>query len=170
MCKRLIVTGFKMDVTRTRVGKRAGNEKCILNQLWQRMETTFVFGLTRLRDGHQCSYCWVQAHPSHHMTGQWIQEMRCWGKEYNFIRKLANWKDGRLEAQSNHLVRVWMPGPFTKSGRENQWGTEVKRQNRGGEVVGTKVKGRERQWGSKMKGPSVFQNISGNGQPLEGVC
>ena len=33
MCKRLIVTGFKMDVTRTRVGKRAGNEKCMLNQL-----------------------------------------------------------------------------------------------------------------------------------------
>ena len=45
-----------MDVTRTRVGKRAGNEKHILNQSWQRMETMFMFGLTRLRDCHQCSY------------------------------------------------------------------------------------------------------------------
>lgn len=44
-----------MDVTRTRVGKRAGNEKCILNQLRQRMETTSD-RLTRLRDGHQCSW------------------------------------------------------------------------------------------------------------------
>ena len=105
------------------------------------------------------------------LTTWQTRESKRWGVEARnttLFRKLANWKDGRLESQSNHLVRVWMPGSFMKSGTENQWGTEVKRQNRGGEVVGTKVKGRERQWGSKVKGPSVFQNISGNGQPLEG--
>ena len=53
---------------------------------------------------------WPSPSPLSCMTGRWIQEMRCWSKEYNFIWKDGYPKDGRLVFQSNHLVEIWMPG------------------------------------------------------------
>ena len=44
----------------------------------------------------------VQAHSAHHTIGQQIQEMSCWGKEYNFIQR-DGWQ-GRWQTQSHHLV------------------------------------------------------------------
>ena len=65
------------------------------------------------------------------------------------IGELADWEDGRLAAQNNHLIGVWIPGSF------------IDQRERSNEEL--KSKGgieRERQWGSKPKGSSVFQNIS----------
>ena len=53
---------------------------------------------------------WPSPSPLSCVTGRWIQEMRCWSKEYNFIWKDGYPKDGRLVFQSNHLVEIWMPG------------------------------------------------------------
>ena len=38
--------------------------------------------------------------------------MRCWGKEGTLIGEPADWEDGRLVSQINHLTGVWMPGCF----------------------------------------------------------
>ena len=37
---------------------------------------------------------------------------RCLGKEETLIGELADREDGRLVPQNNHLIGVWMPGPF----------------------------------------------------------
>ena len=68
----------------------------------------------------------VQAHSACCRAGQGIQEMRCWGKAETLVREPANWEDGRLVPQNNHLVGVWMPGFFYRSERKKQWGTKVK--------------------------------------------
>ena len=55
---------------------------------------------------------WVQAHSTHCKIGQWIREMRCWGREGTLIGEPADQEDGSLAPQINHLIRVWMPGCF----------------------------------------------------------
>ena len=52
---------------------------------------------------------WVQAHSAHHTKGQWIWEMRSWGKEETLFREPADREDGRLAPQNNCLIEVWMP-------------------------------------------------------------
>ena len=42
---------------------------------------------------HVCFCYRVQAHFACHTVGQWIWEMRCWGKEYNVTQK-AGWLSG----------------------------------------------------------------------------
>ena len=54
-------------------------------------------------------YHWVQAWPAHFPRGQWIPELRCWGKEESLIGDL---EDHWLAPQNNHLIGVWMPGSF----------------------------------------------------------
>ena len=49
---------------------------------------------------------WVQVLSVHCTTGQWIREMRCWGKKETLIVETADWEDGRLAPQNNHLVRA----------------------------------------------------------------
>ena len=94
------------------------------------------------------SYCyWVQACSGCHMIGQWIQETRYWGKEKTLIGEPADREDGRLVPQNNLLIRVWII--FYWSEIKKQWGTKVKRQNREGDAVG-----------SKVKGPSAFSKTS----------
>ena len=79
---------------------------------------------------------WVQAHSAHRMTDQRIWEMRCWGKEYNFIRKTGWPRWCRLMSQSNHLVGGLDARFFYRvREREMKWGTKFKRQNREGEAV-----------------------------------
>ena len=46
------------------------------------------------------------------MIDQRIQKTRCWGKEENLIGQPADWENGRLVPQNNHLIGVWMPGYF----------------------------------------------------------
>ena len=75
------------------------------------------------------------------------------------FRKPADQEDGRLMSQNNHLVRVWMPGSFIEPEREM-----MRKLSKKGRIE------RETQWGSKVKESLVLQNISRNGQPLEGVC
>ena len=48
--------------------------------------------------------------------------------------KPADQEDGRVMSQKNHLIRVWMPGPFidpeieaSRIERESQWGSKAKR-------------------------------------------
>ena len=52
----------------------------------------------------QCICYWVQAHSAHCTTGQWIWEMRGWGKEEIIIGETADREDGRLAPQNNHLI------------------------------------------------------------------
>ena len=47
---------------------------------------------------------WVQACSAHRRIGQWIWEMRCWGKGDTFIREPADLEDGRLVPQNNHCI------------------------------------------------------------------
>ena len=64
------------------------------------------------------------------------------------FRKPADWKDGRLTPQNNHLIGAWMPCPF------------IDQRERSNKEL--KSKGRteqERQWESKVKSSSVLQNI-----------
>ena len=56
---------------------------------------------------------------------QWTQETRGWGKEETLIREPADWEDGRLAPQNNHLTGVWMPGSFI----DQRWG-EVRKQSK----------------------------------------
>ena len=56
-------------------------------------------------------------------------------------------------SQSNHLVWIWMPDSFMSHREREAVRTQVKRQNTEGESV-----------------RQVLQNISGKGQPLEGIC
>ena len=93
----------------------------------------------------------VQACSAHCTTGQWIRDMRCWGKENDFIPKtswLRRWQ-AQTTPQNNHLIGVWMPGSFIHQRERNN--EELKSKGR--------IE-RERQWGSKVKGSSVWQNIS----------
>jgi len=50
-----------------------------------------------------------------HDIGQWIREMRCWGKEETLIMEPADWEDGRLAPQNNRLLGAWMPSSVTQS-------------------------------------------------------
>ena len=59
------------------------------------------------------------------MTGQWIWEMRGWGKEETLIGEPTDQEDGKLAPQNNHLIGVWMPGSFI----DQRWG-EVKKQSK----------------------------------------
>lgn len=52
-------------------------------------------------------------------------------RSITLFRKPADEEDGRLMFQSNHLIRVWMPGQG-----EKQWEAKIKRQNREGQAVG----------------------------------
>ena len=52
----------------------------------------------------QCICYWVQACSAHHTTGQWIWETKGWGKEETLIGETADWEDGRLAPQNNHLI------------------------------------------------------------------
>ena len=49
----------------------------------------------------------VQAHFSHHMIGQQIQEMSCWGKEYDFIQR-ADWQR-RWQTKVSKSLSCWGP-------------------------------------------------------------
>ena len=65
------------------------------------------------------------------------------------IREPADREDGKLVPQNNHLIGVWMPGPF------------IDQRERSAEELKSKGRiEREMQWGSKVKGSSVLQNIS----------
>ena len=93
---------------------------------------------------------WVQAHSAHHMTDQWIWEMRCWGKEYNFI-----WKTGRPRTMQTNVAE-----------KPSCWGLDarffyrVRERERRNEELNSKGRiERERQWESKVKGSSVLLNI-----------
>lgn len=48
------------------------------------------------------------------LTVQWAvnQETTCWGKDYDFIWKLADQEDGRLLSQNDHLIGVWGANVF----------------------------------------------------------
>ena len=50
-------------------------------------------------------YYWVQARSAHRMTGEWIQQMRCLGKEGTLIWGPADREDGRLAPQMTILPR-----------------------------------------------------------------
>ena len=95
------------------------------------------------------SLCYqVQACCACHVTGQWIWETRCWGKKETLTGEPADGEDGRLALQNNHLIGVWMPGPF------------IDQRERSAEELKSKGRiEREMQWGSKVKGSSVLQNI-----------
>ena len=67
----------------------------------------------------------AQARSAHHTIGQWIREMRCWGKEETVIREPADWEDGRTAPQNNHLLGVWVPGSCI----DQRWG-EVRNQSK----------------------------------------
>ena len=54
----------------------------------------------------------VQAWSAHLMRGQWIPELRCWGKEEALTGEPADLEDHWLAPQNNHLIGVWMPGSF----------------------------------------------------------
>ena len=49
----------------------------------------------------------VQAHFSHHTIGQQIQEMSCWGKEYDFIQR-ADWQR-RWQTKVSKSLSCWGP-------------------------------------------------------------
>ena len=71
-----------------------------------------------------------------------------WGVEARnttLFGKSADWEDGRLVPQNNHLVGVWMPRSFV----ESEW---------------------KKQWGSKEKVSSVLQNISKGMASLSNEC
>ena len=90
----------------------------------------------------------VQAPSACCTIGRWIWER---GVEVRkrLIREPADWEDGRLVPQNNHLIGVWMPGSFIdQRERSNE---ELKSEDR------IERKG---QWGSKVKGSSALQNIS----------
>ena len=57
------------------------------------------------------SYCyWVQVCSTHHMTDHWIQEMMCWGKEYDFIQKsswLRRWQTHVLIGKAPDAGKDW---------------------------------------------------------------
>ena len=82
------------------------------------------------------------------MTGPWIQETRCWGKEETLILELADQEYGSLAPQNNLLIGLWMPDYFT----EQREGSKVEQKSKG------RIE-RKRQ-GSKMERSSVLQNIS----------
>jgi len=83
----------------------------------------------------------VQAHSACCITGQWIREMRCWGKEETLIGELAS-------ASKWSSYWVWMPAYFID---QREWSNEE---------LNSKARiERERQWGIKVKGFSVLQNI-----------
>ena len=48
-----------------------------------------------------------------------------WGKD--FIWEPADWEDGRLAPQNNHLVRAWMSDSFMDQRWGRRWGNKVKR-------------------------------------------
>ena len=47
---------------------------------------------------------WLQTRSVCCMRGQWIQDTKCWGKEWTLCGKPADGEDGRLMSQANHLV------------------------------------------------------------------
>ena len=66
---------------------------------------------------------WVQAHSISYMIGQWILEMRCGGKEYNFLQKAGWRRRGQTnvsEQPSLGLVLLWIWD-------EGKWGNKIKR-------------------------------------------
>ena len=80
-------------------------------------------------------------------------------KEETLIREPADWEDGRLALQNNHLIGIWMPGSF------------IDQRERINEKLKSKGRiEREMQWGSKVKGSSVLQNISKGMPSLQKGC
>ena len=102
-----------------------------------------------------CQCYWVQVPSALSATWQAKVEAR----NTTSFEELADWEDGTLMSQNNHLAGVWTPGSLTEP--EMQWGTKVK---------GT-VK-RDRQWGSKVfkKGHQSCKVSLGMGQPVKGMC
>ena len=85
----------------------------------------------------------VQAPSTCSTIGQWILERGV------LIREPADWEDGRLVPQNNHLIGVWMPGSF------------IDQRERSNEELKTKGRReRERQRGSKVKASSVLRDIA----------
>ena len=72
---------------------------------------------------------WVQACSARHKIGQWIQDEEL-GQGKDFIQKLADWEDGRLAPQNNHLVGVWMLDYFM----DQRWG-QVQKQSKKGHLI-----------------------------------
>ena len=63
------------------------------------------------------------------LTPWQANESERWGVEarkMTLFRKLAEWEDGRLVPQNNHLIGVWMLGSFI----HQRWG-EVRKQRKG---------------------------------------
>ena len=60
----------------------------------------------------------VQAHSARHTTGQWIWEMRCWGKEETVTGELADPEDGRLVPQITILLGSGCQALLQIRGRE----------------------------------------------------
>ena len=61
----------------------------------------------------------VQVHSARCRTGQWLWEMRGWGKEetlWGGRAQITDWEDARLAPQNTHLFGVWMPGSFLGQG------------------------------------------------------
>ena len=97
----------------------------------------------------QLKHCyWIQVHSTHRTIGQWIRETRCWGKEETLMGEPADWEDGRLEPQNNHLTGGLDAMFCYRSERSNE------------ELKSKGSKESEMQWGSKVKRSSVLQNIS----------
>ena len=58
-------------------------------------------------------YCYqIQALSACHMTGQLTERGAVEAGNEILFGKLAEWEDGRLMSQNNHLARVWMPVSF----------------------------------------------------------
>ena len=75
-----------------------------LSKLWETVEDrgnwyAAVHGVTK-----SWTVNWAQARSAHHMTGQWTWEIRCWGKENNFIQK-ARWLVHHLG--SHRVILMW---------------------------------------------------------------
>ena len=57
--------------------------------------------------------------------GQSTWETGAKARNVTLFRKSADWEDGRLMSQNNHLIGVWMPGSFIEQ-RGERWGSKVK--------------------------------------------
>ena len=81
-------------------------------------------------------------------------------RKMTLVGELADWEDGRLAPQNNHLIGIWIPGSF------------IDQRERSNEELESKGKiERERQWGKKSEMVfSLPKHLQGNVQPLEGMC
>ena len=75
--------------------------------------------------------CWSHNRPMNQRLNQ-RQDVEI--RNTSLFGKPANWEDGKVMSQKNHLIRVWMPGSFiapeievSRIEKESQWGSKVKR-------------------------------------------